>query len=303
MTILVGYPINKRRKAVLTLAAVLARSGGENLVVCTVMPAAWLPGLVREDTAYYDYVDGMADSALAQARADLPPDVSAEFIKVRARSAATGLVEAAEQHQATAIAVGSSAAGYFGYITMSSVADRLLHSSPVPVALATRGFRTGDVDRVARLTVSYAGTKESDLLVKVAGVMARRFGAAIRLASFAVQLAPPDTARFDAEAGGVVTEWTASIQAAADRVLEEGRDSGEPVSRGPQFVVGYGHDWEEALDYVEWQDGDVLVIGSSESGPLARVFLGSRAAKIIRHSPVPVLVVPRGAAEALPRNG
>ena len=140
-------------------------------------------------------------------------------------------MEAAEQHQATVIAVGSSAAGYFGYITVSSVADRLLHSSPVPVALATRGFRTGDVDRVARLTVAYAGTEESDQLVRAARAVARRFGAAIRLAAFAVQPAPPDTARFDAEADGVVTEWTASIQAAADRVLEESRDPGEPVSQ------------------------------------------------------------------------
>ena len=43
----------------------------------------------------------------------------------------------------------------------------------------------------------------------------------------------------------------------------------------------------------------MLMIGSSESGPIARVFLGSRAAKIVRHSPVPVLVVPRGAAKEL----
>ena len=46
----------------------------------------------------------------------------------------------------------------------------------------------------------------------------------------------------------------------------------------------------------------MLMIGSSESGPIARVFLGSRAAKIVRHSPVPVLIVPRGAAKELSRE-
>jgi nucleotide-binding universal stress UspA family protein len=46
-------------------------------------------------------------------------------------------------------------------------------------------------------------------------------------------------------------------------------------------------------------DGDVLVVGSSALGPLAQVFLGSRAAKVVRHSPVPVVVVPRGVAEEL----
>jgi nucleotide-binding universal stress UspA family protein len=39
----------------------------------------------------------------------------------------------------------------------------------------------------------------------------------------------------------------------------------------------------------------VLVVGSSRLGPVARVFLGSNSTKIIRSSPVPVLVIPRGA--------
>lgn len=40
----------------------------------------------------------------------------------------------------------------------------------------------------------------------------------------------------------------------------------------------------------------MLVVGSSASGPIARVVLGSQATKIVRHSPVPVVVVPRGVA-------
>ena len=31
-------------------------------------------------------------------------------------------------------------------------------------------------------------------------------------------------------------------------------------------------------------------------GPVARVFIGSRSSKIVRHSPVPVVVVPREAS-------
>ena len=43
----------------------------------------------------------------------------------------------------------------------------------------------------------------------------------------------------------------------------------------------------------------MLVMGSSELGPVAQVFLGSRATKILRSSPVPVVVVPRSRAEEL----
>ena len=56
-----------------------------------------------------------------------------------------------------------------------------------------------------------------------------------------------------------------------------------------------GRDWEDALDSLLWEDGEVLVVGSSRLGPVAKVFLGSNSTKIVRSSPVPVLVIPRGA--------
>jgi nucleotide-binding universal stress UspA family protein len=56
-----------------------------------------------------------------------------------------------------------------------------------------------------------------------------------------------------------------------------------------------GRDWEDALDALPWEEGEVLLVGSSRLGPVARVFLGSNASKFVRSSPVPVLVVPRGA--------
>ncbi len=288
MTIVVGYPPNRKGKAVLNLAALLARSSGEDLAVCVVAPRQWLPGLGREDAAYQQQIDDMTEGALAQARSELPADVSATFTTVNARSTPTGLLEAAEQRKASLITVGSSAAGLFGHIALSSVADRLLHSSPIPVALAPRGFRSGGTAKVTRVTVAYTGTEQCDSLLRAASDLAGKIGATMRLASFAVQHAPPVTAMFRTEAADVVAEWSTSIQESARRVLGDSKDSG-----GQDVVIGHGSDWETALHDVEWGDGDVLVIGSSESGPIARVFLGSRAAKIIRHTPVPVLVVPR----------
>jgi hypothetical protein len=47
MTILVGFPPKGRGKAVLSLAAMLSRSSGEPLVVCTVVPAPVVPRLSR----------------------------------------------------------------------------------------------------------------------------------------------------------------------------------------------------------------------------------------------------------------
>lgn len=74
---------------------------------------------------------------------------------------------------------------------------------------------------------------------------------------------------------------------------------GATARRDPELVIGHGRDWAEALDDIDWRPGDLLVVGSSVSGPLSRVFVGSRATKIIRHTPVPIIALPRAAATEL----
>ena len=96
----------------------------------------------------------------------------------------------------------------------------------------------------------------------------------------------------------MLAEWTAQIRSAAQEVLEAEGER-RPQAAQAEMTIGHGRDWAEAFDDVEWRAGDVLMIGSSESGPVARVFLGSRAAEVVRHAPVPVLVVPRAAAKEL----
>ena len=56
--------------------------------------------------------------------------------------------------------------------------------------------------------------------------------------------------------------------------------------------VATGNCWDLALGNADWLDGEPLALGTKPSGGIARVFLGSRGSKILRHSPVPVLVLP-----------
>jgi nucleotide-binding universal stress UspA family protein len=58
-------------------------------------------------------------------------------------------------------------------------------------------------------------------------------------------------------------------------------------------VRGSGTDWGEAVNNIAWESGDMLLQGSGAAGPMAQVFLGSAASKILRHAPVPVMIVPR----------
>jgi nucleotide-binding universal stress UspA family protein len=297
MTMVVGFAPDGRGHAVLHLAAMLARSGGEDLVVCAVVPAAWPPSPARVDAEYRQYVDGAAENALSRARARLPSDVPATYEVLHARSTPAGLLDVAERVGASLIIVGSAAEGGSGHVSVGSVSSRLLHSSPIPVVLAPHGFRTGPGARVERVTAAFGGT-EDDLVVAAAGVAAR-VGASLRLASFAVHPRPPYTVAVGRDADNDMTrQWIAEIEAAGRAALDAVRDL-PVIPRECDMVVGQGEDWAEALEDVDWLPGDVLVVGSSSIGPLARVFLGSRSTKIVRNSPVPVAVVPRGRAAEL----
>ena len=112
----------------------------------------------------------------------------------------------------------------------------------------------------------------------------------LRVASFGVRSAtmyPPEIGTdIESEVTAQWREQMAEAQAAlAPRCAELDDDT--------DFVVASGTSWSEALSSVDWLPNELLVLGSSSAGTLQRVFLGTSATKIIRHSPVPVLVVPR----------
>ena len=300
MTLIVAYAPDERGKTALHLASMLARSIGDELVICSVIPAPWVPGMARIDAEYRKQLDEIADQALELARKNLPGDVSARFERHSARSAPAGLLEIAKQYNAYMIVAGTSSAGLFGHISLGSVTSRLLHSSPVAVALAPRGFRSQPGAKVKRVTAAYDGSA-SGLLLAAARVAAR-VGASLRIASFAVWSRPAYTTRLGTDSEDLVLqEWITDLEKSAHAALEQVEELAK-VPRQVETVIGQGESWEEAIDDVGWDDDDVLVVGSSAVGPIAQVFLGSRGAKILRSSPVPVVVVPHKQAEELAKG-
>jgi nucleotide-binding universal stress UspA family protein len=293
MTLVVGFDPDARGHAVLHLGAMFARSADEDLLVCAVVPAQWAPSPAKVDAEYQAYLGDTAQAALQTARERLPDDVRADYLVHHARSAPAGLLDVAEERDAEMILLGSAAHGAHGHVSLGSVASRLLHSAHLPVAVAPRGFRAPG-GRVERVTAAFGASEGAADLVLGAARVAARVGAGLRLASFAVRPRAPFTVAVGRQADDtLVAEWVSDMQAAAHAVL----DRVEALPQVPpelDATVGRGETWEEAVEDVEWAAGDVLVVGSSAIGPVARVFLGSRSSKIVRHSPVPVVVVPRG---------
>lgn len=293
MSIVVGASPNHRSKDSIHLAAMLARSAGTDLVVVAVVPSPWRGRTSQVDRDFRDYLAGQARDSLTELGRALPGDVDARSVVRESDSVSEGLVAAVREFDAPMLVLGSSTMGLLGRVGLGSVTERLLHSSPTPVAVAPKGFTAASDKRVTRVSIAYAvGPDEANLISMAAGV-AHQVGASVRLVSFAVRPSGPVTSGVGLNVEDDVIDTWADGLGSATAVLREqvGRLEGLPLQEEP--VLGRGETWGKALEVVPWGRGDVLVVGSSRTARTARVFLGGTASKIARHSPVPVIVVPR----------
>lgn len=289
MTVVVGYPPEARGRGGLELAALLGRSGGGELVVCCVVPDRWeVPSMARVDASYAVHLRELATAALEQARSVLG-DQAAEYVVRTGRSVPAALLAEAAERQARVLVGGSSSDGAWGKVVLGSVTDRLLHSADLPLALAPRGYRCGAVQRASRVTVAVDGTSASAAMLAAAAQVAHDVGARLRVVTFAVRgrtMYPPEVGLHAEDA--VVAAWREQAEAFLAEAV-----AGLPADVAPEETrIVDGVDWPSALSDAGWSDGDLLVLGSSRMGSFARVFLGSTATHIVRHAPVPVVLLP-----------
>jgi len=276
----------------LSLGRMLARTGDVTLTVCVVVPRTWdYPSLARVDAEYAAFLNQHAEDAIAEAREFLGDTVRAEYTSSSASSASEGLIATATESGAALVVLGSARYGPLGRITVGGIANEMLHTSPVPVALSSRGYRPSSGARLRRVTCAFSGSTQSRSAFDTAVQLSGRHGVPLRLTTFVVRDRQmyPSQVGYDAERL-VVEQWRAQAAEAQEKALAT-----LPDDVAVETGIVEGRDWEEALDSLPWEEGEVLVVGSSRLGPVARVFLGSNSTKIIRSSPVPVLVIPRGA--------
>ena len=292
MTVVVGYLAGKAGTSALNLGVEAARTLKTSLSVVTVVPKPWTtPSPARIDAEYAQYADKLAADSATQARqcvAALDDTLEVSFHKYAHRSAPGGLLQAVAELKAEALVLGSASEGSLGQVVVGSTADRLLHSSPVPLAICPRGYRGSKSHRLTRITAAYPGTADSLHVVERCAALAKQLQIPLRVITFAVRgrtMYPPEVG-LDAETS-ILQSWALASREALAALKTNGI-----VGDDVQLQVATGNGWDQALDAPDWDDGDLLAIGTSPQGPIARVFLGSKGTKIVRHSPVPVLVLP-----------
>jgi nucleotide-binding universal stress UspA family protein len=292
MTVVVGYLAGKGGISALHLGAEAAKTLKTSLAVVTVVPKPWAtPSPARVDAEYAQYADRLAADSAAQANkciAEIGTDLEVSYHKYAHRSAPGGLLAAVEELKADALVLGSAADGKLGQVVVGSTADRLLHSSPVPLAISPRGYRGSKSHGMTRITCAYPGTPESRHVVERVASLAAQLEVPMRVITFAVRgrtMYPPEVGLHAEDS--ILETWASHSREALAALKSDGI-----VADDVSLQVVTGNGWDQALDAAEWIDGELLALGTSPQSALARVFLGSKGTKIVRHSPVPVLVLP-----------
>src|SRR4051812_26100519 len=213
--------------------------------------------------------------------------VNASSTVLVGESFAESLIDFAEKTESDLIVIGGARDGIFGGHVIGSVTGALLHASPIPVALAPRGYHEDPPDTVTQVTAAVPTRPGDDNPLPFAITLASAANLPIRMVSLvsAENLA-------DAESAKEVRQI--QIAAAKENLLVAARAL--PDAPEIDSLVADGLTLESALKKLNWDDTDILVVGSSRFAAPRRIFLGSTAARILAGTDAPVIVVPRGGA-------
>ncbi|GAA3270876.1 universal stress protein [Paenarthrobacter aurescens] len=281
MRYVVGYTANARGHDAVHLAVALARNHDVSLDLVLVIPEdSPFNAVYPPETGYNDILNEQAQRWLDEGLALVPADVTARAHIRRGDSEAQTLIDAAVEMNAAVLVIGATNGGLLKRFTIGSVASSLLHSSPVPVALAPHGYQR--TEPLTRLSCGFGTRPGADELLDVAVESARDRGLPLRLVSLLAL-----------DGGDSPQLLDAAWMHAADRIAAvDGSPAGSQLPE-PEIVVAQGRTVEEAVDRLDWEDGEILLIGSSRLAQHRATFLGSTANRILRALPVPMIVVPR----------
>jgi nucleotide-binding universal stress UspA family protein len=273
----VGYTATENGRDAVNLAVALARSQQASLdLVMVQSPDSPYAGTYPpSDRGYERILAEQLDQWLAEGLALVPHDVTAKAHVLQAESTAEGLIEAAREFAAAVIVVGAARSSLLRRFSVGSVASALLHAADVPVALAPKGYQRQEP--ITRLTCGIGTRPGADDVLQAAVGAASWRSLPLRLVSL-VALDPDNPEAVRAAEANMAERLAAAAAQLPGKVTR---------------TVAPGKTIEDAIEGLDWDEGELMMIGSSRLARNNRLFLGATANKVLRALPVPMVVVPR----------
>ncbi|CAN7267931.1 universal stress protein [Mycolicibacterium frederiksbergense] len=285
MHLTVGYLATPTGDDGVALAAALARTFGADVDVVLVVREE-LPDGHPGRAQYQELLIERGEQWIAKAVSTLTGAATSVKANVLVgESFAETLLQFAEDHESDLIVVGGARDGFFGGHVIGPVSSALLHSSTIPVALAPRGYSDDAPDRIEAITAAVPSRAGDDNPLPFAITLASAANLSIRMVSLV-------SAENLAEAADLKELRQIQIDAAQENLAVAARAL--PESPDIESLVAEGMTLESALKKLNWDDTDVLVVGSSRFAAPKRIFLGSTASRILAGTDAPVVVIPRG---------
>lgn len=282
----------------LRLAIAIAR--GRNLSIDIVMAAVAhevTPGIYPADRSFGSILEQQFNQWLTDALAEVPADVPATGHVAVGESIPETLIAKAQELGSDVMVVGAQGGGIFKRFSLGTVVNALLHSCPIPLALAPRGYNEpGPLTRISTMVGPLPGATD---VFSLGVARAAKRGIPLRVVSLAIEGETP-LASASATAGGAGSRPDGAgedILAALTPSLPVGIAADAEKLKSADALsteVAAGKSVEAAVNTVSWQPGEVVFLGSSRLGTKGRLFLGATATQILRHIPVPTVAVPKG---------
>lgn len=201
------------------------------------------------------------------------------------------LYDTAADFDADLIVLGSRAKSPKGRFRPTTLADELMSSSPVPLALAPRGVKLSKkgITRINYAIVDSDHAAEQDFAgLRYATSLACWLRLPLRIIAFS-----------SVDYGDQPAEWNEAVLGMLDRARDDAWSTAAELipDRLEQFdvhsSVSAAKSWKRAIDSVKWKKGDLLCLGSQPSGQLKSVIVGTREGEFVRFASVPVIICPR----------
>lgn len=277
----VAYEATPQGREALELGTAMARLTRAELRICLVLQRLGaVPAKIHAASSDFEVL--LADRAgdwLTEALAFVPADVTATTHLLWADSTSEGLIQAAADLDSDRIVVGAARGGIFNRFTIGSVANALLHASPVPVALAPHGYSAPA--QLTRITCAIGTRPGWEALLDSLVAFTEDLGVDLRF----VTLVEVDAARerhSPAAAGS-----TAHLDAVLAYYERHSHSHGIITTE-----VGTGKNVEEAVEALDWRTDELAFVGSSRLAAPRTIFLGITAHRMLHALPVPLVVVP-----------
>lgn len=284
MRYVVGITMDRRGRDAVSLALTLAQSTLSSHPVELDLVHV-VRGSPPEQTAskpereYQKFCLDEAEQCLSKTHDLVPKSIRSTTSVHFADSMAAGLIDVATTRPCDLIVVGAASHGPLRRFTVGSVANALLHASPVPVALAPSGYLPPS--RLTRLTCALGTRPGAEVALGVAVQSSVRHDVPLRLISLI---------GLDSNTG--TEESAEEARTHAKNLLLRASQSVDDATE-VMVDVAEGRSIEAAIDKLTWDDGEIVLIGSSRLARSRSIFLGTTANKMLRSLPVPMVVVPR----------